>query len=1535
MVAPAEVVNKENKFNDFTNGEYNAYKEHVVTGLTNGVSYWFRIRAVNKNGAGPYSEVPVIAVSGVPGRPTGLKAVPGNGLATLSWRASSDGGSRITGWQYRVKGAAEGSTIAEFDSNDRWITIPGSNAATTSYTVIGLNNRLVYRFQVRAINANGAGSASTSAYVDPGNVPGAPTTLTGAPSRDSVTLSWTPPVTSGQLVDGGSPIIRYEYSQKVGTGQWGAWRAIPTSGTNSAGVTATARQSYKVSGLTAGTRYRFRVRAVNATGAGGFAETPKDYYPGARPSAPRNVSLTSSYDARLGFGRVRISWAPGNNGGSPVTKWQYKVASTASKLASKTTWVDICDAEEVPTCASMTSVTVPPTSAPNWRDPRYGFKGWSDNQDYYIVVRALNDFHDPADPINTGGLPSAVAHTRIEAHVPPTPVDFYMVGYTKDPKANRDALGIFEVYTVDFTNRLPRLRDEISFRTDGGPWSVWHRGSPSTVFQSFNDICCKIGTTYTIRYRHVNRLGPGHYAELQFVWGAPPLPGAAHLASDSGAQLRPRLVATPGTSRVTLGVKKYTGSRYEDTSTDDKGVYSTTAWEYSYKVGDGGWSDWTLVNQGAQFAGGTSYLVDGLNNGAKYTFRIRGVNDRDGTNPLPGQILESQFPPTIPGIAPPAPLGLSAAGGDRQVTLSWTSSGTAAPPITKWQYCDLSTRCDAESDWTDVPASNAGTTTAIIRGLTNGSSHTYRVRAVNAIGAGAVAETLSVTPGRVPGAPVRALVEAGDGRATIRVTRPGQDHGNRVVGYEVRKRRAGGAYDAWEALGTTVSAGAGPSVRPSAESTGAVVYNLVNGVGHTFQVRAKNVFGPGPHVQTSVVVPIGAPFAGTLTARAGNARAVLSWSGARSGGSTITGWQYRQRQGGAGYGAWTDIAGSSAGTTTHTVTGLSNGLSYRFEVRAITANQQVRGLPFASSTVVPSTVPPRPVSVGATGGDARATLSWTAGPSGRPGEATWASVTTGWQYRRRTGSGAFGAWMDMAGSNAATAGHVVTGLMNGVSYTFEIRAINAMGAGPSATASATPATVPSAPTLTATAGDAMATLSWTPGTDGGTPVTGWQSRTNDGQWADLTPSGTGTANTVSVPNLDNGVAHTFEVRATNAVGAGPAATASATPVGVPSAPELTATAGDAVVTLAWTPTGDGGSAVTGWHLRRDGEEWVDLTTMGLGADANTVSVPNLDNGVAYTFEVRATNAVGPGPAATASATPVTTPAAPEVSVAGDDGEIALSWTSGGDGGSAITGWQYRMRIGVGDYGEWIDMGADADGTSLTGLDSGTGVVAYVFGVRAVNEVGTGAETTSAEVTPVEASTASDRYYSGVVAGPNFCTEFSLGGARLFALDGDGDGVADTCSLPYTRREAIARQNAVVTLANRYPDQYRALVNAACAEVEGDKACGGRRLNAPRYAPADDGGPYYSGVITGPGYCANASLGGPTTYPLDGDGDGVADTCSLPYTRREAIARQIAGDTLAALYRQRFKNELAEECRRLGGSDYGDDPTDLAADVCTP
>ena len=103
-------------------------------------------------------------------------------------------------------------------------------------------------------------------------------------------------------------------------------------------------------------------------------------------------------------------------------------------------------------------------------------------------------------------------------------------------------------------------------------------------------------------------------------------------------------------------------------------------------------------------------------------------------------------------------------------------------------------------------------------------------------------------------------------------------------------------------------------------------------------------------------------------------------------------------------------------------------------------------------------------------------------------------------------------------------------------------------------------------------------------------------------------------------------------------------------------------------------------------------------------------------------------------------------------------------------------------------------------------------------------------------------TVTSRFFSGNIDGPDFCTNHSLGGPRTYAFDSDNDGVADICSLPYTRREAVARQNALVTLASLNQGRYRTAVLTACEELTEDygdspenldnDACETRRVAEP-------------------------------------------------------------------------------------------------------
>jgi hypothetical protein len=122
-----------------------------------------------------------------------------------------------------------------------------------------------------------------------------------------------------------------------------------------------------------------------------------------------------------------------------------------------------------------------------------------------------------------------------------------------------------------------------------------------------------------------------------------------------------------------------------------------------------------------------------------------------------------------------------------------------------------------------------------------------------------------------------------------------------------------------------------------------------------------------------------------------------------------------------------------------------------------------------------------------------------------------------------------------------TAGGQVAGLSNGTQYTFSLTATTSAGTGPAATTTATPRTVPGAPTgVTAVPAESQATVSFTPPAfNGGAPITGYTVTASPGG-----RTASGTQSPIVVTGLTNDQEYTFTVTATNEAGVGPPSAAS-------------------------------------------------------------------------------------------------------------------------------------------------------------------------------------------------------------------------------------------------------------------------------------------------------------------------------------------------------------------------------------------------------
>lgn len=230
-----------------------------ISRLQSGVEYVVRIRAENKMGIGaPLESAPTVAKHqfeppGHPGKPV-VSDISEDAL-TLGWTMPLyDGGSPIFGYiiERRHKGG-------------KWIRVNKVPCKDLRFRVLGLFEGNDYEFRVFAENI--VGFSGPSPISDPAK-PCRPITVPGPPVNPKVKdysctyadLVWVKPTR-----DGGSPILGYVVEWQKAGGEW-----------DKVNKDDLIKQcAYRVKGLTEGTEYRFRIRAVNMIGDGETREIPE------------------------------------------------------------------------------------------------------------------------------------------------------------------------------------------------------------------------------------------------------------------------------------------------------------------------------------------------------------------------------------------------------------------------------------------------------------------------------------------------------------------------------------------------------------------------------------------------------------------------------------------------------------------------------------------------------------------------------------------------------------------------------------------------------------------------------------------------------------------------------------------------------------------------------------------------------------------------------------------------------------------------------------------------------------------------------------------------------------------------------------------------------------------------------------------------------------------------------------------------------------------------------------------------------------
>ena len=285
-------------------------------------------------------------------------------------------------------------------------------------------------------------------------------------------------------------------------------------------------------------------------------------------------------------------------------------------------------------------------------------------------------------------------------------------------------------------------------------------------------------------------------------------------------------------------------------------------------------------------------------------------------------------------IVPAAPTGLTVTEGHHAAKLDWTAPASdGGSAITEYEV-----GVQVLVSWITYQDRPTGTS-FIDAGTLEDATYNYRVRAINANGNGpwSTAVTATIGPATVTIAGDGGVNEGFNAEFTLTASKPVLSSSKPVnVSVSVSESEdmvasaEEGAKTVSFAMGDTTATLSVPTVDDGVvESDSVVTAAIQTNTDYTVGTDGSGTVTVADQGATATVPDAIAD----LSATPGNTQVTLSWTAFYDGGSNITKFEYRQKTSGS-YGGWMDISNSPS-TVSHTVTGLTTGTAYTFQVRAM------------------------------------------------------------------------------------------------------------------------------------------------------------------------------------------------------------------------------------------------------------------------------------------------------------------------------------------------------------------------------------------------------------------------------------------------------------------------------------------------------------------------------------------------------------------------------------------------------------------------
>ncbi len=880
------------------------------TGLTTGTSYFYRVRAYNGGGDSDYSNT-ASARTSPPLDPSGLSATAISSTEIdLSWADNSNNEA--------------GFKIAR--STDGFITY--TLLATTSPNVTaykdntGLVAGTTYYYAVRATNTYGdSGWSNQVGVTTPQSPPAAPSSLTTkAASASEIDLTWTDNSTN----ETGFKVER------------------STDGTNFTQIATPSANAttYSDTGLTANTKYYYRIKAANSAGDSVPSNTSSTTtLQNSPPNAPSGLTITAVFS-----NRIDLAWTDNSTN------------ETGFKVERSTDGTN------------FTQIATPSANATTYSDT-----GLTASTSYTYRVRATNANGDSSysnyiQTVTSPILPAAPVLTA--AVVSSTQIN---LSWTE---TSTDVTGF-----------------KIERKTGSGTYA--QIGTALANATSYNDTNLTANTSYTYRVRATNAGGDSNYsneANVTTLQNPPPnapsgLTAKAVSASEidltwtDNSNNETNFILERSTTSTFANITPFTLPANTTSYSDHVGLLPGTRYYYRVKATNNAvdsaysdpvsattltlpaapsgltalavsssqinltWTDnsnnetgfklerstssaFTNITTMSLAANTTSYNDDvGLIPATTYYYRVKATNANGDS------AASNSVSATTPQSAPAAPVLTAAVVSSTQINLSWTETST---DVTGFKI----ERKTGSGTYAQIGTALANATSYNDTNLTANTSYTYRVRATNAGGDSNYSNEANVTTlqNPPPNAPSNLTATTA---SVIQINLSWTDNSTNETRFDIeRKIGSGGTF----ARITTVAANV-----TSFKDT-----NLTANTSYTYRVRAANAGGNSDYSNetsaTTVDIIPAAP--SNLTAIIiSQTKINLAW---KDNSNNEAGFQIERSSGGA----FTQIATTSPNVTTYSDTNLTADTKYFYRVRA---TNKVGNSPY-TNTVSARTLPKPPVA---------------------------------------------------------------------------------------------------------------------------------------------------------------------------------------------------------------------------------------------------------------------------------------------------------------------------------------------------------------------------------------------------------------------------------------------------------------------------------------------------------------------------------------------------------------------------------------------